>query len=324
MEVTNSAPLVTIAVVTYNSSKTIVETLESIRKQIYNKIELIISDDKSNDNTVQICRNWLNENKERFKNSLIVEVAANTGTAGNANRALSVANGQWIKFLAGDDVLPPNSIYEYINYSIKYPEMRAAFSDELDFLDNFENAPICYHPLDLCYLAFGKYSSLKLQLKLFSRRILGLGPTFFVATDVIKKVGGFDERFPLIDDVPMYIRILKSGVKIYRIPQALVYYRMSSSSVSHVKSSNSYLLKLQIIMINDYQLLYFKEGQSIIWKMMVNFTLLLYKFIILTGNNRKLPLCRIAYLFNKILNPMDWYSRFTNFADKLLYVFKLY
>ena len=47
----NSTPLVTIAVVTYNSSQTILETLESVKEQTYKNIELIISDDCSSDNT---------------------------------------------------------------------------------------------------------------------------------------------------------------------------------------------------------------------------------------------------------------------------------
>lgn len=324
MKVSEDAPLVTLAVVTYNSSKTIIETLDSIKGQTYTNIELIISDDKSSDLTVEVCQAWLYENKERFKSTEIIEAVENTGTAGNANRALAKAKGVWIKFFAGDDILPPNSIEEYIKFSYNHPDMKAAFSDELDFLDRFDSNPICYHHLDLRYLAFGKYSSVKLQQKLFSKRVLGLGPTFFIRTEVIKNVGGYDERFPLIDDIPMYIRVLKAGVRIYRIPQALVYYRMSSDSISHIKSSNSYLLKLQLTMINDYKLLYFKEGHSIIWRMMVDFTLLLYKFIIVTGNNKDMLFCRIAYYTNRLLNPMDWYSRFTNLADKLFFFLKIY
>lgn len=52
-------PLVSVIVITYNSSKYVLETLNSVAAQTYDNIELIISDDCSKDNTVEICRNWL-------------------------------------------------------------------------------------------------------------------------------------------------------------------------------------------------------------------------------------------------------------------------
>ena len=60
-------PLVSIIVITYNSSKYVLETLESAKAQTYQNIELIVTDDCSNDNTVEICRKWIEENKERFQ-----------------------------------------------------------------------------------------------------------------------------------------------------------------------------------------------------------------------------------------------------------------
>ena len=60
-------PLVSIIVITYNSAKYVLETLESAKNQTYQNIELIISDDCSIDNTVDICTRWLNENKDEIK-----------------------------------------------------------------------------------------------------------------------------------------------------------------------------------------------------------------------------------------------------------------
>lgn len=56
-------PLVSVIVITYNSAKYVLETLESIRVQSYQNIELIISDDCSKDNTIDICRNWIGKMK---------------------------------------------------------------------------------------------------------------------------------------------------------------------------------------------------------------------------------------------------------------------
>ena len=58
--------LVTVVVVTYNSSKYVLETLDSIFEQTYKNIELIITDDGSSDNTVELCREWLTHYGDRF------------------------------------------------------------------------------------------------------------------------------------------------------------------------------------------------------------------------------------------------------------------
>ena len=65
-------PLVSILVVTYNSSEYIIETLNSCYSQEYKNIELIISDDKSSDNTVEICEEWLTLNASRFYNTCLL------------------------------------------------------------------------------------------------------------------------------------------------------------------------------------------------------------------------------------------------------------
>ena len=51
--------LVSVVVLAYRSADTIIETLESIKKQTYPKIELIVTDDCSPDNTVEVVENWI-------------------------------------------------------------------------------------------------------------------------------------------------------------------------------------------------------------------------------------------------------------------------
>ena len=100
----NTCPLVSISVITYNSSKYVIETLDSAKAQTYQNIELIISDDCSTDNTVEICKNWINDNKERFVRTELITVKKNTGISPNCNRANNAANGEWIKEIAGDEI----------------------------------------------------------------------------------------------------------------------------------------------------------------------------------------------------------------------------
>ena len=122
-----TTPSVSIAVVTYNSAKTILETLESIKVQTYPNLELIISDDCSTDHTVSLCREWVEKNKERFDRVELITAEKNTGVSANFNRAEAACQGEWVKPIAGDDLLMPNCIEECVNYAEKHPDAYAIF-----------------------------------------------------------------------------------------------------------------------------------------------------------------------------------------------------
>ena len=86
--VINEDALISIVVITYNNSNYIEETLESIKSQTYNNIELIVSDDCSTDKTVEITEEWIDKNRDRFANVKLITTPVNTGISKNCNRGL--------------------------------------------------------------------------------------------------------------------------------------------------------------------------------------------------------------------------------------------
>ena len=112
---TDNNMLVTVIVITYNSAKYVLETLESVYRQSYNNIELIVSDDCSKDNTVSICQQWVDTNRNRFISAKVIQTENNSGICGNYNFALKNANGNWIKYIAGDDILEDNCIERFVS-----------------------------------------------------------------------------------------------------------------------------------------------------------------------------------------------------------------
>lgn len=96
--------MISIVVMTYQSSKFIIEALESIKNQTWGNLELIISDDASTDNTIELCNAFVTNNKSRFINSIIITSKVNTGIPSNYNRGIRAASGEWIKFVDADDV----------------------------------------------------------------------------------------------------------------------------------------------------------------------------------------------------------------------------
>ena len=106
--------LVSVIVITYNSAQYVLQTLESIKRQTYKNIELIVSDDRSSDNTISICKDWVIENKHIFRNVKVLQTPSNGGICHNYNYALQQANGEWIKYIAGDDILEDNCIERFV------------------------------------------------------------------------------------------------------------------------------------------------------------------------------------------------------------------
>lgn len=223
--------LVSIVVITYNSSKFVLETLESAKNQSYKNIELIISDDCSTDNTVAICNKWLKEHKDFFRRSTIYAATKNKGIPGNCNQGLKLAQGKWIKLIAGDDVLLKNCIQDNINYVSKYPGY-FIFSKPQIINDKSE--------LDNTVISSQRYTENNDFFKLDAeRQFLHLiienhpinPPTIFFERNIMQKIGGFNESFPN-EDFPLYLNATKNGYKLNFLDKETVQYRVHSLSLS--------------------------------------------------------------------------------------------
>lgn len=228
---------ITIAVTTYNSSNYLLETLESIRQQTYPNLELIISDDCSQDHTVTIARDWLArpEIQVRFLDTELITVPKNTGVSANCNRCIGAARSGWIKFIAGDDILLPNCIRDNMAFIASEPNARVIFSQVKLYRQNFreENflrtTPAVF-PNNLMSPAFTARD--QFEILLFSDRI-HYTPSYFFHRSAIEAVGGYDENNRLIEDYPMWLKLTKAGERLYYFHKPTVGYRMHNKALNN-------------------------------------------------------------------------------------------
>ena len=230
---TSPNPLFSIIVVTYNSSEYLLETLESAKAQIYRNIELIITDDGSRDNTVDICRDWLKDNEERFVRTELITVEKNTGIAPNCNRGFRAARGEWAKSIAGDDILTPECISTFLDYIKKHPDISFFFSDiEIfgtgEYSEKREGVKRWISQALECY---SEGSDLKVQAEKLKYRNLVSAPSAIHQVKAFKKLSGFDEEIKLLEDHPFWLNATKNGYKIMSINEQLVRYRVNEYSV---------------------------------------------------------------------------------------------
>lgn len=234
--------LVSVCVITYNSSKYVLETLESIKKQSYDKIELIISDDASTDNTVELCQQWMKGNEGRFVKSAVLTVAHNGGIAANCNRACWSAQGEWIKIIAGDDALYSDCIENYINHTAQYPEVMIWQSVQVGYLGIFDEACL-YEKLNYYRSVFYRFpdcAAWQNKVLLYSGSCFGgvAASTVFMKKELINRIGGFDEEMP-IEDWPYWLRVTASGYAIGFMEKETIKYRIHSDSISHQKCNGA-------------------------------------------------------------------------------------
>jgi alpha-1,3-rhamnosyltransferase len=225
-------PLVSIVVITYNSSRYVLETLESARAQTYQNIELIVSDDCSTDNTPAICREWVATNKDRFVRAEVITTERNTGIAANCNRGYSAAHGEWIKGIAGDDVLMPECIECYIQYANEHPDRKILLSKlRIINQEQITHKTLTEEFWEKSYTVFDYVVTAQQQNKYLIRR----GNFVPIVSMLVKKevwttVDGFDEEILFLEDYPFLITATRKGYVLTLLSRELCKYRFSASS----------------------------------------------------------------------------------------------
>ncbi len=261
MKVMNRKPLVSIALIAYNHSKYIVETLESIKSQTYSNLELIISDDFSTDNTVDVCTSWLNENKNRFVDARIITSDYNTGVPANLNRAIRMTQGEWVKSVAGDDILIPTCIEKFVFYIEEHPEANIVFSK----LQAFYVSENGLH-IDVPFAPVTKEDIVRLNSKTAREQYIGFlkndfsgiggSPTTFARRSFLIS-NPYEELYRGFEDVPFLIRVTRSGFHIETMNEITVRYRKGETLTS---SKERY-----------FSLYYWESKHLFFWNELINY-----------------------------------------------------
>lgn len=281
---------VSIIVLSYNSEKTILTTLQSIEKQSFTDYEVIISDDCSKDKTVSLCLKWKNKNWK--KNIKILEAKKNQGITKNINKAIKVAKGEWVKLIAADDILLKNCIRDNVEFVEKSKNINICFSNAIIFGSKVKRKKIF---IDKKFYLLNSHEQYK---KLLSNNLIS-APTSFIKKNIFKKYGFYDERIRDIEDWPMWLKITKQGEKLYFFDKTTVLYRKEESmSNSNILIINERYLKAKCQVYNYY----LKNNINILKKWSFYHELILYNLTIKIFGNK---LTKKSYLFIKILKLLD-------------------
>lgn len=235
------SPLVSVVVISYNSGKYIEETLDSIYNQSYENIELIISDDGSADTTVLLANNWLEQKKQRFVNSAVLEVIENTGISSNLKRGIVSSSGEWIKSIAADDILTPDCVETYI--------AAANNSSEECFISNLtvlQDGKLSDYTVWQKYVdEFDALSVAQKSMYYTINSIFLHTPSLFLKRNLFDRFRLIDEKYKLLEDQPLFFGLLRNGINIVLLKAVTVIYRKHDSNLT-VTASKGFLKNLDM------------------------------------------------------------------------------
>ena len=201
-------PLISIIMPTCNSENTIKNAITSVLEQTYDNWELLIVDDGSTDNTLDLLNNISNDKIRIFSYN------ENKGASFARNFALKEVTGDYIMYLDSDNEWDSRYLETMVGAFIELPDADAIYSGQLLY-ENYNSKPYA--------IRFGAFN----KPLLHNRNYIDIN-CFCHKNYIPEEIGGFDENFGKLANWDYILRI-SNNYKMYSVPVLLSKYYGSSS-----------------------------------------------------------------------------------------------
>jgi glycosyltransferase involved in cell wall biosynthesis len=243
--ISNMKPLVSILIPAFNADRWLSETLRSALAQQWPRIEIIVVDDGSSDQTLAVARAFASKRVN-------VVSQPNAGAAAARNTALSLSQGDWIQWLDADDLLAPDKIQKQMEAFESEPNRRLLLSSEWGaFMSRPARAR--FKPTALWQdLLPVEWLLLQLERNLYMQTA-----TWLVSRELTAAAGPWETRLAgaACDDGEYFSRVILASEGVRFVPRSRVFYRMvGRDRLSYVgrsqKKMKALLLGLQLYFEN--------------------------------------------------------------------------
>ena len=213
---------ISLITITYNSSKTLKDTILSVLNQTYSNFEYIIVDGNSSDTTISI----INEYESKFDGKIKWISEPDYGLYDAMNKGIQMATGDFVGILNSDDFFTSNNVLQEIANTFEKEKNLDAVYGDIHFV-NPDN-------LDKCVRY---YSS-----NIFKRSLMRLGfmpahPSFYMKKECFDKYGLYKTDYKIAADFEYLLRVIfKHSIKIKYLPLDMVTMRTGGASTSGIKS----------------------------------------------------------------------------------------
>ncbi len=220
-----NSPLVSIVIPVHNGEKYIKESIDSCLEQTYKNIEIIVVDDKSEDSTLSILKNYGNR-------IITVPVEKQNGLGNVINIGIRKSKGKYIARMDADDIMYPARIEKQVEYLESHPNC-VAVGGQIDIID--ENGDITGHRE---YAVEDR--DIKKNLFLFQPFA---HPAVTLRRSTLEEIGLYPENMWKVEDVKLFL-ILSTKGEFHNLEDTVLKYRMTfktesqSKMLDHFKKTN--------------------------------------------------------------------------------------
>lgn len=216
----NEEPLVSIVIPCYNHEIYVQECIESVMKQDYENIELIIIDDGSKDNSVQKIQAMIPACESRFRR-FEFRSRPNKGLCETLNEAIFSCNGYYVVTIASDDKMVETRIRRQVELFGSMPNKVAGIFGSAYIIDEYN----------------AKVSSLDVRERQYSFQDIFLhrhnlpACTQMLRLQYLQAIGPLPSKYA-IEDWYMWLAFTRQGYTLVSVPEFFSYYRVHSSNTS--------------------------------------------------------------------------------------------
>lgn len=236
----------------YNAGLWVRECLESVLRQSYQDLEIIIVDDASIDTSAEIIAS--------FKDTRVslIRQQKNQGAASARNTAFQASNGEFVIFLDADDIIGPNHIECLFNRLRNEPNC-LALSQWLRFQDNCRALVFPSRPTERDMSGCDW-----LMLDWSRAQPMTQSGMFLIPRQLIELYGGWNPKLGLIDDFEFFARLITRSDGVRFAPGAQLYYRSNvAGSLSGQRGRGAVISQLESLTLGTNHLLNVRDDPAV-------------------------------------------------------------
>jgi len=217
-----SAPMVSVRIPSYNHEKYITACIESVLNQTFTNFEIVIIDDCSTDNSVEVIRSFQDP---RIKLEVL---SRNSGMNVAVERCMQLSSGKYIANLSSDDLWVPTKLEQQVAFLEQHPEFDAVFT-QVQIVGEYGNA------LDTRHFA-NPFDYENRSPEEWLRRFFYFGnclcnPSVMIQREIYEKFGYQDKRLVSLSDFDLWVK-LSFGHRFWILDQQLTMFRVRDNSMN--------------------------------------------------------------------------------------------
>lgn len=226
------SPLFTFIIASYNNFKYIFEAIDSVLKQSYDNIQLIVSNDGSNDfNREQVDAYIKKNNRGNITSYIVNNNEKNIGTVAHIELCRKMVQGEYIMYMAADDSLyDSNVIKTFVDEFERLGKDALCISSKVAMCSEDLDDIVEVYPDSSIVECIRNYTSIQMFSRLCHTFTIPTTSTCYRKT-LYEIVGPYDNSYYIIEDAPLYLKMTRMGIKIHWLD--IIAARHRDGGISH-------------------------------------------------------------------------------------------